>query len=59
MSWGVVGSQRPVEVAPYRRRSRGRWILGWVPRSGGVMEHRRRCRRKVDLASVGELQVEQ
>lgn len=43
---GVVGSRRPVEVAPYHRRSRVSWMLGWAPRGGGVMEHGQRCRRR-------------
>ena len=24
----------------------GRWVLGWAPRGGGVMEHCRRCRHR-------------
>ena len=40
----MVGSRQPVEVAPYRRRSWDRWMLGWALRGGGAMEHHRRCR---------------
>ena len=52
----VVGLQWPLEVAPYLCQSQGHWVL--APRGGGRDGVSSTMLSQVDLATVGELQVE-